>query len=267
MKFQLTALARIAIGLMQGVALYLLQQAFEAKTWPATDGLTFAPLIVVAVFVPTIVVAGLGNMRARTLAAWTAVAIAVCAGLAIYNIFRDLTGGTAIQRVTPTATLWLCLGAGLFIAHALIASGDADRKFIASYSRYFDMSWAQGVQLALAVCFVALFWAMLELGAELFRLIKIELLADLIKRSWFWIPMTALAFTYALHMTDMRGRSCPRDTHAVAEPVVLASAGNDTYHSRLLIDAAIYRPGAALEHTARHGHIAGGICGIGISDQ
>jgi hypothetical protein len=204
MKFQLTALARIAIGLMQGVALYLLQQAFEAKTWPATDGLTFAPLIVVAVFVPTIVVAGLGNMRARTLAAWTAVAIAVCAGLAIYNIFRDLTGGTAIQRVTPTATLWLCLGAGLFIAHALIASGDADRKFIASYSRYFDMSWAQGVQLALAVCFVALFWAMLELGAELFRLIKIELLADLIKRSWFWIPMTALAFTYALHMTDMR---------------------------------------------------------------
>jgi hypothetical protein len=66
------------------------------------------------------------------------------------------------------------------------------------------VSWKQGVQLALAGCFVALFWAMLWLGAELFRLIKIELLADLIKRRWFWVPVTTLAFTYALHVTDMR---------------------------------------------------------------
>jgi hypothetical protein len=204
MAFQLTALARIAIGLMQGVALYLLQQAFEAKTWPATDGMTFAPLLVVAILVPTIVVAGLGNMRLRTLAAWTAVATAVCAGLAMYNIFRDPTGGSAIQRVTPTPTLWLYLAAGLFITHSLIASGDADRKFIASYSRYFDVSWKQGVQLTLALCFVALFWAMLWLGAELFRLINIEFLADLIGRRWFSIPTTTLAFTCALHITDIR---------------------------------------------------------------
>jgi Domain of unknown function (DUF4153) len=176
----------------------------ESKAWPATDGLIFAPLLVVAMFVPIIVVVGLGNMRLGTLAAWTAVATAVCAGLAMYNIFRDPTGGTAIQRITPTAILWLSVGAGLFITHSLIASSDADRKFIASYSRYFDVSWKQGVQLALAVCFVALFWAMLWLGAELFRLIKIEFLADLIKRRWFWIPVTALAFTYALHITDVR---------------------------------------------------------------
>jgi len=204
MTLQSTALARVTIGLMQGIALYLLQQAFEAKTWPATDGLIFAPLLVVAIFVPTVVVAGLGNMRPHTLAGWTAVATVVCAGLAIYNIFRDPTGGSAIQRVAPTPVLWLCLAAGLFITHSLIASSDADRKLIASYSRYFDMSWKQGVQLALAACFVALFWAMLWLGAELFRLIKIELLADLIRRRWFWIPMTTLAFTYALHITDMR---------------------------------------------------------------
>lgn len=204
MTLQSTALARVAVGLMPGIALYLLQRAVEAKTWPATDGLTFAPLLVVAIFVPIIVVAGLGNMRPRTLAVWAAVATAVCAGLAVYNIFRDPTGGTATQRITPTATLWLSVAVGLFITHSLIASGEADRKFIAGYSRYFDVSWKQGVQLALAVCFVALFWAMLWLGAELFRLIKIEFLADLIKRSWFWIPVTTLVFTYALHITDIR---------------------------------------------------------------
>jgi Domain of unknown function (DUF4153) len=204
MTLQSTALARVAVGLMQGIALYLLQQALESKAWPATDGLIFAPLLMVAMFVPIIVVVGLGNMRLGTLAAWTAVATAVCAGLAMYNVFRDPTGGAAILRVGPTPTVWLCLAAGLFITHSLIASSDADRKFIASYSRYFDVSWKQGVQLVLAVCFVALFWAMLWLGAELFRLIKIEFLADLIKRRWFWIPVTALAFTYALHITDVR---------------------------------------------------------------
>src|SRR5262245_23019888 len=106
---QSTALARVTYDLMQGIALYLLQEAFEAKTWPATDGLIFAPFLVVAIFVPTVVVAGLGNMRPHTLAGWTAVATVVCAGLAIYNIFRDPTGGSAIQRVAPTPVLWLCL--------------------------------------------------------------------------------------------------------------------------------------------------------------
>ena len=65
MTLQSTALARLTIGLMQGIALYLLQRAFETKAWPATDGLIFAPLLVVAIFVPTIVVAGLGTMRPR----------------------------------------------------------------------------------------------------------------------------------------------------------------------------------------------------------
>ena len=44
MTLQSTALARVAVGLMQGIALYLLQQALESKAWPATDGLIFAPL-------------------------------------------------------------------------------------------------------------------------------------------------------------------------------------------------------------------------------
>ena len=71
MTLQSTALARVAVGLMQGIALYLLQQATESKAWPATDGLTFAPLLVVAMFVPIMVVVGLGNMRLRTLAGWS----------------------------------------------------------------------------------------------------------------------------------------------------------------------------------------------------
>jgi hypothetical protein len=42
-------------------------------------------------------------------------------------------------RKLPSAALWSAVLGGLFIAHSLIVSGDADRKFIASYPRYFDI--------------------------------------------------------------------------------------------------------------------------------
>jgi hypothetical protein len=56
----------------------------------------------------------------------------------------------------------------------MIVSGEADRKFIASYPIHFDTSWKHGVQFVLAVLFVGLFWGLLFLGAELFRLVRIE---------------------------------------------------------------------------------------------
>ena len=46
-----SGITRAAIGLAQGFALYFLYQAFDAKTWPATDGLVFAPLVLVGVIV------------------------------------------------------------------------------------------------------------------------------------------------------------------------------------------------------------------------
>jgi hypothetical protein len=84
---------------------------------------------------------------------WAIAATVLCAGLAAYNIFRDQD-----SDVTRVAALWLSLAAILFIIHSFIASGEADRKFIASYSLYFEVSWKQGVQLALTACFVAVFW-------------------------------------------------------------------------------------------------------------
>jgi hypothetical protein len=203
------ALARALIGLTQGTALYLLYQAYEAKAWPATDGLLFAPLLAIAVFVPLIVVAGLGNLRPRSLALWTVAATALCAGLAWYDIFRDpiapsaVSGGVAAPRIVP-ADAWFALTVGLFIGHSLIVAGDADRKFIAGYARYFDVAWKQGFQFVLAATFVGVFWLILWLGAELFRLIRIDALAELIVRRWFWIPVTTAAFTCAIHVTDVR---------------------------------------------------------------
>ena len=202
-----TPLIRLAIGLVQGVALLMLYQASEQKTWPATDGFVFAPLVATATFVPLIVISALGHLRLRTLVAWAVAATLLCSGLAVYDIFRDSisTAGTGpVPRFLPSWVVWWSLAAILFIIHTLTISGEADRKLIASYPTHFDVAWKHGVQFVLAVGFVSLLWGLLFLGAELFRLIRIEFLAELIKRTTFSIPVTALAFSYAIHITDVR---------------------------------------------------------------
>jgi len=86
---------------------------------------------------------------------------------------------------------------------ALVVAGDAARKPIAAYPGYFDTAWKQEIQLLLAFLFVGLLWGVLFLGAQLFQLIEIKLLHDLIIRSGFALPASTLAFACALHVTNV----------------------------------------------------------------
>jgi len=200
---------RAAIGLAQGAVLCLLYRADAEvpKLWPASDGIAFAPLVLVAVFIPTLAIAALGNLRIRTFVAWIAVATLVLLGLGVYDIYREPGGailGQALPRNIAAPTLWIAIAAGLFIGEAMVAAGDADRRFFATYARYFDTAWKQAVQAVLAGVFVGAFWAVLILGAALFKLINLEFLVELLQRPWFAIPATALALACALHVTDVR---------------------------------------------------------------
>lgn len=198
------AWARMPVGLLQGTVLCFLYRSAEMKVWPATEPHTFAALLAPAVFIPIVVVAGLGNMRSRTLAAWAVVTTACCAGLAAYDVFREplVAAGGRSFGIAPALTLWLGLSMVLFIVHSLIVSGEADQRLVANYTRYFDIAWKHGVQLALAAVFVGAFWLLFLLSAELFRMIGIRTLRDLIERPLFAIPATTVAFAYAVHVTD-----------------------------------------------------------------
>lgn len=195
------ALLRLGIGFAQGLALYLLYYASKTHVWPATDGAIFAPLTLIAGFVPLILLGGLGSLRPRTLGLWALAAAVLLAGLGYYDIARDVAD---TKRIVPSFPLTVFTAAGLFIAHHLIAASDAERKFIASYPSYFDTAWKHGVQIALALGFVGVFWLLLYLGAALFKLIKIDFLAELIKHRWFAIPATTTMFALAIQLTDVR---------------------------------------------------------------
>ena len=83
-------------------------------------------------------------------------------------------------------------------------AGAVDRRLIARYPTYFDVSWKYGVQIVLVGLFTGAFWLLLWLGAALFALIKIDFLSTLLQKPWFSVPATTLAFAAAIHVTDVR---------------------------------------------------------------
>jgi hypothetical protein len=196
--------ARAIIGLVQGIALYGLSEAFRVETWPATEGALFAPLCTTVIFVPLIIVSGLAQLRSGLIVGWALLVTLICVGLACYDIYRDPISPQSLPRNLPSLELWFALALGLFIGHSLLTSGAGDRRFIARYPTYFGISWKYGLQAVMAGLFAGVFWQVLWLGAELFKLIKIDFLSQLIQKNWFWIPATTIALTYAVHVTDVR---------------------------------------------------------------
>lgn len=194
--------ARLAVGLAQGLALYGLYRAGEAEAWPSTVPQLFGPLLLTALFLPVVLLGGLGRLRIVTLAAWTAAAAALLALVGWYDVARQSAERIGELGLSPFPLPFLA--AAVFILHHLIVPADQERRPIASFPRYFDVAWKAGVQLALSIAFTGALWLLLFLGAALFGLIGIRQFGDLLQEPWVAIPLTTLTFALAVHLTDVR---------------------------------------------------------------
>ncbi|MFC0242724.1 DUF4153 domain-containing protein [Rhodopseudomonas telluris] len=201
----LTFALRVVIGLLQGAALYALLRVAQDKVWPATTPELYAALLVTAVFTPLVASSALTRLRPLPLLVWILAVATICAALGWYDFYRDPFGtpGHAPPRVMP-AQAWVGVPLILFIAQSLLIAAAHDRRPIARYRTYFEVSWGLGLQIALAALFAGTFWAVLWLGSDLFRLIKVEAFAKVLRQNWFWIPATTVAISVALHVTDTR---------------------------------------------------------------
>ncbi|WP_306395910.1 DUF4153 domain-containing protein [Telluria beijingensis] len=194
---------RIGIGLAQGLLLYVLYTAAQDKFWPATAPLLFGPLVMLGLLLPVILISGLGQLERRQLLAWAACAAGVIALLAVYDIWRRL-GVHDWQSGRPSGVLTFCLAAGFFIAHALVLAGSRERRRVASYTSYFEAAWKLNLQILFCLLFVGATWLVLQLGAALFDLVKLDFLSKTLGKAWFFIPVTAFAFSVAMHLTDVK---------------------------------------------------------------
>lgn len=195
--------ARLAVGLAQGLAFYGLFKAADDDWWKDHQAVFYAAGLIIT-FTPLILLAGFGHLRRLTLVVWTLAAAAVLAGVGAY------AGSNFVARTDdygprgPDSALMLASGMAVFIAHHLVQGWDQERRLAARYATYFDTAWKHGVQLLLALAFTGVFWAMLWLGAELFSLIGIKAVKELLRKEWFHDPAIGLAFAAAVHLTDVR---------------------------------------------------------------
>lgn len=194
-----TAFTRLGIGLAQGVAMFLLQKADESKAWPATTPMLYAPLLVCALMVPLIPLSALSAMRRRALIAWSLVAAAAAAILAVHAAWV----GEAPERYGAgplSPPLFIAVAALLFIAHHLVQPAEAVRKPVAPYADYFDLVGANAVRLFLSLAFTGAFWLLLFLAGALFKLIGVDAIQKLIGETAFAFPATGLMFAAAVHI-------------------------------------------------------------------
>ena len=197
---------RLVIALVQAWALYGLAEATtEPIAWPATVPVIFTPLLMVFALTPLAAVQGLGRIGTRPLVFWCAAAAAILALLGYYDAWRGEVPATIGQdRFWPHHQLVWAVMAALFVAHALVVDSVIERRLMPAYPRHFDTAWKQGLQVALTIFFVALFWGLLHLGAKLFKLVRIDQVETLIEKRWFAIPATTLAIATAIHVTDVQ---------------------------------------------------------------
>src|SRR5690606_35656415 len=93
---------RMASGLLQGIILYALYWSAKHTGWPAAHPYLFVPLVMVFLLVPPLFISGLGHLGNRRLAVWTIAASAICALLAMHDVWRNLdVPGGSLAGIKP----------------------------------------------------------------------------------------------------------------------------------------------------------------------
>jgi hypothetical protein len=106
-------LVRLALGLGQGLLLYFLYHAQEAKTWPATSGMLFGPLLLIFLFIPLLLNQALGEMVWRRAALWALIAAAVIAVLGVYDLWGAWpVTASGTPQILPSARLFFFCAPG-----------------------------------------------------------------------------------------------------------------------------------------------------------
>lgn len=193
---------RLIAGLVQGGLLYLLYRAQQSGGWPASLPALYLPLVLAAIVLPVLLISSLGHLERRPLAMWLGAAALVLTAVGMHDAWRNAFEHAPLQR--PSLLVFpFCIGF-FFVAHSLVLAGAQDRRWIARYATCFESAWKLAIQLLFSTLFVVGVWLVMWMGAALFGLLKLNFLETLLQRSWFSVPLVCLAFSSAMHTTDVR---------------------------------------------------------------
>ena len=137
-------LPRLGVGMAQGALLFAL---FTARAY--LDSYFFSAAIMVLMFAPLLLLAGLGRMRFWPLLLWTGFAAVLLAAAGAYHHWRTLSsdGGHPGLGLLSLCALFL------FAGQALVQAGGQD------YPAHYRSAWRLAIRIVLCALFAGLAWA------------------------------------------------------------------------------------------------------------
>ena len=187
----LPRVAMLVIAVVQGIMLFALYRAFDTDYWPSKDPLWSFPLWTLATAVPLLLLLSLERGNIQRVSQLVAGSAAVLALLAIY------TGWQAEpfdEFPVHSLSFAFCASITLACFKALMYLQQRANQVPLTYQVLFTNSWRNFLVTALSVIFVVIFWLILMLWGELFKVIEIDFFRDLFREDWFIFPVLGFAF-------------------------------------------------------------------------
>jgi hypothetical protein len=181
----------LVIASLQGIFLYVLYRAFDENTWPSESPLWSYPLWTIALAVPLLLLLSIDRKNAASVYKQVGILGGVLALLAIY------TGWQAEPfDEFPVYSLSFAFGLSITLAcfKALMYLQQRANDIELSYQVLFTYSWRNFLVTALSAVFVLVFWLILMLWGQLFKVIEIDFFYDLFTEEWFAMPVLTIAF-------------------------------------------------------------------------
>jgi len=180
--------ARIAIALAQGGVLWWLYRSLDLDLWPGTDHAWLVGLATPAVLVPVAhyLTDDIAPDRRRL---WILPLLA----LALFGFGWHYGDWTSNEPYEEFFSYALAIFVLVFHALPFVQVWLAHRRWRPRYEELFHFAWRNALLAAFGGLFCGVFWMLLWLWGELFKMIGIDFFADLFDEAYFAIPATTVA--------------------------------------------------------------------------
>ena len=181
----------LGIAFLQGLCLLVLYRSVEFDYWPSESPVWAYPLWTLVIAVPLLLLLSIHRHN------YLPVAKHVAAFGALLGLLAFYTGWQAEpfnEFPIESMTFAFVITIGLASFKALMYLQQRADGVPLTYQVLFTNSWRNFLVGVLAAIFTFIFWMILLLWGQLFKVIEIDFFLELFTEDWFAIPVLAVAF-------------------------------------------------------------------------
>ena len=181
----------LGIAFLQGLCLLFLYRSAASGFWPSESPMWAYPLWTLAIAGPLLLLLSIDRDNYVAVLKYVAAFCALLGLLAVYTGWQaEPFGEFPINSMTRIFVLTI----GLASFKALMYLQQRANRVPLTYEVLFTNSWRNFLVGLLAGIFTLIFWLILYLWGQLFKIIGIDFFIELFSKDWFLIPVLAVAF-------------------------------------------------------------------------